>query len=41
MARIVERLTALLVSINRNYGIHDAGVAITGRKAWGPAHAKR
>ena len=35
MARIVERLTALMVSINRNYRIHHAGVAITGRKAWG------
>jgi 8-hydroxy-5-deazaflavin:NADPH oxidoreductase len=35
MARIIEPLTALMVSINRRYGIHDAGVAITGRKAWG------
>jgi len=41
MARIVERLTALLVSINRNYGIHDAGIAITGRKSWGRAQVNR
>jgi NADPH-dependent F420 reductase len=37
MARIVEPLTALMVSINRNYRISDAGVAITGRKEWGQA----
>jgi hypothetical protein len=35
MARIVERLTAVLVSVNRNYGLHDTGVALTGREAWG------
>ena len=40
MARIVERLTALMVSINRKYGIHHAGVAITGRKAWGRPEAE-
>jgi len=37
MARIVERLTAVLVSVNRNYGLHDAGIALTGRGSWGPA----
>jgi NADPH-dependent F420 reductase len=35
MARLVEPLTALLVSVNRNYGIHDAGFRVTGRDAWG------
>jgi NADPH-dependent F420 reductase len=34
-ARIAETLTALLISINRSYKIHDAGVRITGRDAWG------
>ena len=34
-ARIAETLTALLISINRTYKIHDAGVRITGRDAWG------
>ncbi len=34
-ARIAETLTALLVSINRKYKIHDAGFRITGREAWG------
>jgi len=36
MARIVERLTALMISVNRAYAIHDAGIAVTGRDAWGP-----
>jgi NADPH-dependent F420 reductase len=35
MARIVEPLTALLISVNRAYGIHGAGVAVIGRDAWG------
>ena len=34
-ARILEPLTALLISVNRTYGIHDAGVRITGRDSWG------
>jgi 8-hydroxy-5-deazaflavin:NADPH oxidoreductase len=34
-ARIVEPLTALLISVNRAYRIHDAGFRITGRDAWG------
>jgi NADPH-dependent F420 reductase len=29
-ARIVEQLTALLITLNINYGIHDAGIRITG-----------
>jgi len=35
MARIVERLTAILVSVNRNYGIKEAGLRLTGRDGWG------
>lgn len=34
-ARIVETMTALLVSINRGYKIHDSGFRITGRERWG------
>lgn len=34
-ARVAETLTALLISINRAYKIHDAGFRITGRDAWG------
>jgi NADPH-dependent F420 reductase len=34
-ARIAETMTALLVSINRQYGIHDSGFRITGRDDWG------
>jgi NADPH-dependent F420 reductase len=43
MARIVERLTAVMVQINRTYGLHGAGIAITGRETWGappPKEAK-
>ena len=40
MARIVERLTAVLVSVNRNYGIGGAGIAVTGRDGWGPAERR-
>jgi NADPH-dependent F420 reductase len=35
MARIVERFTAVLVSVNRAYRLHDAGFRVTGRDAWG------
>jgi len=34
-ARVVETLTALLVSVNRTYKVHDAGFRITGRESWG------
>ncbi|HEX6230625.1 MAG TPA: NADPH-dependent F420 reductase [Actinomycetota bacterium] len=34
-ARIVETLTAVLVSVNRTYKIHDAGFRVTGRDSWG------
>jgi NADPH-dependent F420 reductase len=36
MARIVETMTALLISVNRRYKIHDSGFRVTGRDAWGP-----
>jgi hypothetical protein len=35
MARIAETLTAMLVSINRTYKLHDSGFRITGRDHWG------
>jgi NADPH-dependent F420 reductase len=40
MARILEPLTAVLVSINRAYGSHGAGIAVTGRDRWGPPPQK-
>jgi hypothetical protein len=40
MARIVEPLTALMISVNRAYGIHDAGVAVIGRDGWGTPPAR-
>jgi 8-hydroxy-5-deazaflavin:NADPH oxidoreductase len=41
MAAIVETLTALLISINRGYGIHDAGFRVTGRDSWGRSSPAR
>jgi len=35
MARIVEPLTALMVSVNRRYKLKDTGIALTGRDGWG------
>jgi predicted dinucleotide-binding enzyme len=35
-ARIAESLTALLISVIRQYGIHVSGFRITGRDVWGP-----
>jgi 8-hydroxy-5-deazaflavin:NADPH oxidoreductase len=40
MARIVETFTAVLVQVNRTYGIRETGVAFTGRDAWGIPPAK-
>lgn len=34
-ARIAETMTALLISVNRTYKIHDSGFRITGRDRWG------
>jgi 8-hydroxy-5-deazaflavin:NADPH oxidoreductase len=41
MARIVERLTAVMVSVNRNYGLRGAGLRLTGRDGWGRPPARR
>jgi NADPH-dependent F420 reductase len=35
MARILEPLTALLISVNRRYGLKDSGIRVVGRDAWG------
>jgi NADPH-dependent F420 reductase len=35
MARIVETMTALLVSVNRTYKVKDSGFRIVGRDTWG------
>jgi 8-hydroxy-5-deazaflavin:NADPH oxidoreductase len=35
MARILEPVTAVLVSVNRRYGIRDTGVRLVGRDGWG------
>jgi NADPH-dependent F420 reductase len=34
-ARIAETMTALLISVNRAYRLHDAGFRVTGRETWG------
>lgn len=43
MARVVETLTAVLVNVNRAYGIRTAGLRLTGRGGWGapPPRAPR
>jgi len=35
LARILERLTALMISVNRAYGMNDAGIKMIGRDTWG------
>lgn len=35
MARVIEPLTAILVGVNRAYRVRTAGLAVTGRSAWG------
>ena len=40
MARIAEQMTALLISVNRAYKIHDAGFRVTGRGSWGTPPSK-
>jgi NADPH-dependent F420 reductase len=35
MARVVEPLTALLVSVNRNYKLRETGIKLVGRDTWG------
>jgi NADPH-dependent F420 reductase len=39
MARIVETMTALLVSVNRTYKVKESGFRITGRDTWGSPSA--
>jgi 8-hydroxy-5-deazaflavin:NADPH oxidoreductase len=36
MARVLEPVTAVLISVNRRYGIKGAGVRFSGRERWGP-----
>lgn len=40
MARILEPLTAVLVSVNRQYGVKDSGFRVVGRDDWGPPPKK-
>ena len=35
MARVVEPLTALLVSVNRNYKVRETGIKLLGHDVWG------
>jgi NADPH-dependent F420 reductase len=35
MARVIEPMTAVMVSVNRNYKVRTAGIAVTGRETWG------
>ena len=37
MARILEPITAVLIRVNRGYGLRHAGVRVTGRDDWGAA----
>lgn len=39
MARVIEPLTAILVSVNRNYRVRTAGITVTGRDGWGSPSA--
>jgi NADPH-dependent F420 reductase len=34
-ARLTESMTALLISVNREYGVRTAGLRLTGRDGWG------
>ena len=36
MARVLEPITAVLISVNRKYRLRGSGVRLTGRDAWGP-----
>ena len=40
MARIAETMTALIISVNRTYKLHDAGFRVTGRESWGKPPVK-
>jgi NADPH-dependent F420 reductase len=39
MARVLEPLTAVLISINKRYGIKGSGFRVSGRDSWGPPPA--
>jgi NADPH-dependent F420 reductase len=39
MARIVETMTALMISVNRTYKVKDSGFRIVGRDTWGDPRA--
>lgn len=36
MARVLEPITAVLISVNRKYRLRGSGVRLTGRDVWGP-----
>lgn len=36
MARVLEPLTAVLISVNRRYRVRGAGFRLSGRDTWGP-----
>lgn len=35
MARILEPLTAVLIGVNKRYGLREAGIQLVGRDGWG------
>jgi hypothetical protein len=35
-ARIIEPLTAVLIRVNKGYGLKNTGIRLTGRGEWGP-----
>lgn len=35
MARVLEPLTAVLIRVNKNYGLKDTGIRLSGLDAWG------
>jgi NADPH-dependent F420 reductase len=36
MARVLEPITAVLISVNRRYGVKGSQLRLTGRASWGP-----
>ena len=40
IARILERMTALMIGVNRAYGTRDAGIRMVGRESWGSPPAR-
>ena len=37
VARILEPITAVLIRVNKAYGVKGAGIRFSGRDAWGRA----